>query len=97
MMALITSDELAKDVAGAEALINKHKEHRAEIDTRLKDFTRFTQTGQALIMEGHFLSDKVRLKSAKQYMISTIFLVRQGEAEKCKTIYDFYNISCQTR
>ena len=59
MMAIITSDDLAKDVTGAETMISRHKEHRAEIDTRLKDFTKFTQTGQALIAEGHFLSDEV--------------------------------------
>ncbi len=59
MMAIITSDDLAKDVASAEAQINLHKEHRKEIDTRAKDFTRFTQTGQGLIAQGHFLSDEV--------------------------------------
>ena len=61
MMAIITSDDLAKDVAGTETMISRHKEHRAEIDTRLKDFTKFTQTGQALIADGHFLSDEVAL------------------------------------
>ena len=61
MMAIITSDDLAKDVAGTETMISRHKEHRAEIDTRLKDFTKFTQTGQALIADGHFLSDEVGL------------------------------------
>ena len=59
MTAIITSDELAKDVSAAEALINRHKEHKAEIDTRQKDFNKFTQTGKALIAEKHFLSDEV--------------------------------------
>ena len=60
MMAIITTDDLAKDVASAEAQINLHKEHRKEVDTRAKDFSRFTQTGKNLIAQKHFLSDEVR-------------------------------------
>ena len=60
MMAIITTDDLAKEVASAEAQINLHKEHRKEIDTRAKDFSRFTQTGKNLIAQKHFLSDEVR-------------------------------------
>ena len=59
MTAIITTDDLAKDVASAEAQINLHKEHRKEIDTRAKDFSRFTQTGKNLISKKHFLSDEV--------------------------------------
>lgn len=59
MQARITADELAKDVPGAEALINRHKENKAEIDARLKDFSRFTQKGNALIAEKNFLSSQV--------------------------------------
>ena len=62
-MAIITSDELPRDVTGAEALISLHKEHRAEIDTRQKDFSRFKQTGQSLIEDGHFLSEEVSTPS----------------------------------
>lgn len=59
MMARITSDELAHDVVGAEAMLSRHRENRAEIDTRVKDFNRFTQRGQSLISGGHFLSGEV--------------------------------------
>lgn len=62
MTARITSDDLAKDVSGAEALISRHKENKAEIDARQKDFTKFTQTGHKLISEGHFLSDEIQEK-----------------------------------
>ena len=61
MTARITSDELAKDVSGAESLISRHKENKAEIDARQKDFTRFTQTGHKLISDGHFLSEEVQM------------------------------------
>jgi len=59
MLARLTSDELAKDVAGAEALISRHKENKAEIDTRVKEITRFTQKGNTLIAEKNFLSSEV--------------------------------------
>ena len=61
MMARITADDLPQDVAAAEALINRHKEHKAEIDSREKDFTKFTTTGQDLIKDGHFLATEVCL------------------------------------
>ncbi len=72
MMAIITSDDLAKDVASAEAQINLHKEHRKEIDTRAKDFSRFTQTGKNLIEKGHFLSDEVTLGVQAMMMFQSV-------------------------
>jgi spectrin beta len=62
MTARITSDDLARDVTGAEALISRHKENKAEIDARQKDFTKFSQTGHKLISDGHFLSDEIQEK-----------------------------------
>ena len=34
MRSVISSDELAKDVNGAEALLERHAEHKSEIDAR---------------------------------------------------------------
>lgn len=59
MLARLTADELAKDVAGAEALISRHKENKAEIDTRVKEIMRFTNKGNTLIAEKNFLSSEV--------------------------------------
>ena len=59
MQARITADDLAKDVSGAEALISRHKENKTEIDARVKDITRFTQKGKALIAERNFLASEV--------------------------------------
>ncbi len=59
MMARITADDLARDVAGAETMVNRHKENKTEIDSRNKDFVKFTQTGTSLINQGHFLSKEV--------------------------------------
>ncbi|XP_070576983.1 spectrin beta chain, non-erythrocytic 5-like isoform X4 [Ptychodera flava] len=76
MMAMITSDELAKDVAGAEALIARHMEHKAEIEARTGSINEFTQNGQQLIDNGHFLADEIkdkvqRLNAAFQSLLET--------------------------
>lgn len=59
-VARITSDDLARDVAGAEALLTRHRETRTEIDARADSFARFVATGEAIVASGHFMSDEVR-------------------------------------
>ncbi|XP_071037774.1 spectrin beta chain [Parasteatoda tepidariorum] len=85
MMALITSHELAKDVAGTESLVARHKEYKAEIDTRLDNFNKFFETGESIIDSGHFMADEIkdkihRLKSSLSQLQSTW--------EKRQVIYD---------
>ncbi|CAF4818812.1 unnamed protein product, partial [Rotaria magnacalcarata] len=38
MKAQLSSDELAKDVSGAEALVERHSEFKGEIDARKDSF-----------------------------------------------------------
>ncbi|KXJ76213.1 hypothetical protein RP20_CCG010134 [Aedes albopictus] len=64
MLARITAPELAKDVAGAEALIGKIKEHKTEVDSRSEAFESFYKTGNKLIKDGHFLANEVQEKIA---------------------------------
>jgi len=67
----------AQDVPGAEALIVRHKEYRAEIDIRTDAFTQFSQTGHKLIAEGHFLAHEIEekisiLNQCKQLLNDTL-------------------------
>ncbi|XP_054271663.1 spectrin alpha chain, non-erythrocytic 1 isoform X2 [Macrosteles quadrilineatus] len=62
MIAKVTAPDLAQDVAGAEALISRHQESRAEIDSRSDAFTAFYATGRQLINQDHFLSNEIREK-----------------------------------
>uniref|UniRef100_A0A182PG07 Spectrin beta chain n=1 Tax=Anopheles epiroticus TaxID=199890 RepID=A0A182PG07_9DIPT len=64
MLAKITAPDLAKDVAGAEALIGKIKEHRTEVDARKEAFEVFNRTGRKLIHDKHFLANEVQDKIA---------------------------------
>ncbi|MGH0170969.1 UNVERIFIED_CONTAM: hypothetical protein FKN15_070126 [Acipenser sinensis] len=59
---LVSSDELAKDVTGAEALLERHQEHRTEIDARAGTFQAFEQFGQQLLERGHFASPDIKEK-----------------------------------
>ncbi|XP_057290447.1 spectrin alpha chain, non-erythrocytic 1-like isoform X2 [Hydractinia symbiolongicarpus] len=60
--ALLTSDELATDVAGAEALLDRHQEHRLEIDSRDAIFNNFNEFGQQLIQEEHCNAPEIQEK-----------------------------------
>ncbi|XP_049277717.1 spectrin beta chain, non-erythrocytic 1 isoform X2 [Anopheles funestus] len=64
MLAKITAPDLAKDVAGAEALIVKIKEHRTEVEARKEAFEVFNRTGRKLIHDKHFLANEVQEKIA---------------------------------
>lgn len=60
MKALVSADELAKDVAGAEVLIQRHKERKGEIDAQEGSFKTSSQFGQSLISSGHYESEQVK-------------------------------------
>lgn len=59
MQARITADELARDVAGAELLVSRHKENKVEIDKKVKEKGKFEMRGRALISEKNFLAAQV--------------------------------------
>lgn len=62
MKALVSADELAKDVAGAEAMIQRHRERKGEIDSQEDSFKASSQFGQSLISSGHYESEQVKNK-----------------------------------
>ena len=85
MMALITSHELATDVAGAEALLSRHKEYKSEIDTRLENFNKFYETGENIIATGHFMADEIKDKINR---LKAAFLQLQTTWERRNVIYE---------
>lgn len=60
MKALVSADELAKDVAGAEALMQRNKERKGEIVAQEDSFKASSQFGQSLISSGHYESEQVK-------------------------------------
>lgn len=49
---IINADDLAKDVAGAEILLERHQEHKGEIDAREDSFITTELEGKSLIEQG---------------------------------------------
>ncbi|KAL3315949.1 Spectrin alpha chain, non-erythrocytic 1 [Cichlidogyrus casuarinus] len=76
MNALISSNELAKDVTGAEALQERHREHRAEIDSRAATFQQFDAFGKELLNNKHYASPEVQ----KQFLAINEAREQLGEA-----------------
>ncbi|KAH8239266.1 hypothetical protein KR032_002631 [Drosophila birchii] len=64
MKAIISADELAKDVAGAEALLERHQEHKGEIDAREDSFKLTTESGQKLLEREHYAAAEIQEKLA---------------------------------
>ena len=62
MIAIINAEEVPKDLPGAEALVTRSKEHKAEIDTRKDAVDKFLHMGQMMIQNGHFLSEEIQEK-----------------------------------
>lgn len=63
--ALISTDDLAKDVAGAEAHVERHNEYKAEIDSREEAFATCLEEGHSLTDLGHPSSGDVVVKLSK--------------------------------
>ncbi|KAK2727728.1 hypothetical protein QYM36_008275, partial [Artemia franciscana] len=94
MRAVISADELAKDVAGAEALLERHNEHKGEIDAREDSFVSAAAGGQQLLEINHFASDQVKEKlnqlSEEKAALSASWEERRILYEMCMDLQLFY-------
>ena len=80
MKTVISADELAKDVAGAEALLERHQEHKGEIDAREDSFRATAESGQQLLENNHYASDEVKEKV--NHVFRSIFMYLKSNVEK---------------
>ncbi|XP_017774793.1 PREDICTED: spectrin alpha chain isoform X2 [Nicrophorus vespilloides] len=92
--AVISADELAKDVSGAEALLERHQEHRGEIDAREDSFAATIKAGQQLLERGHYATDEVKeklstLESDKKSLLA-LWEERRILYEQCMDLQLFY-------
>ncbi|PVD25646.1 hypothetical protein C0Q70_13305 [Pomacea canaliculata] len=62
MQAIITADELARDLPTAESMMVRYKEHTAEVESRQDAFEKFRNTGNDFIAKHHFLSKEIEEK-----------------------------------
>jgi len=91
---VISSDELAKDVAGAEALLERHQEHKGEIDAREDSFKLVAETGKQLVEKRHFAGSEIAeklnyLEDEKTFLLS-LWEDRRILYEQCMDLQLFY-------
>ncbi|VDQ13575.1 unnamed protein product [Trichobilharzia regenti] len=100
MKTLISADDLAKDVAGAEAQVERHREYTAEINSRADCFDTCMQEGQALISVGHPCSGEIAAKlSALERERTSLMQLREErreQLEQCMGLQYFYRYSEQS-
>uniref|UniRef100_A0A8C4X8M7 Spectrin alpha chain, non-erythrocytic 1 n=1 Tax=Erpetoichthys calabaricus TaxID=27687 RepID=A0A8C4X8M7_ERPCA len=94
MKALINADELANDVAGAEALLDRHQEHKGEIDAHEDSFKSTDEAGHALLSTSHYASEEVREKlnilTEEKESLLELWELRRQQYEQCMDLQLFY-------
>merc|ERR1719187_2685316 len=94
MKTLVSSDELANDVTGAEALLERHQEHRTEIDARSGTFQAFELFGQQLLQADHFASPEVQEKlegiNEAREDLEKAWIARRMQLDQCLELQLFY-------
>ena len=94
MKGLIESDELAVDVTGAEALLERHQEHRTEIDARAGTFQAFDLFGQQLLQANHYASievqDKLESMGEAREDLEKAWIERRLQLDQCLQLQLFY-------
>ena len=94
MKSLICTDELATDVTGAEALLERHQEHRTEIDARSGTFQAFELFGQQLLQADHFASAEVQEKlegmNEAREDLEKAWIARRMQLDQCLELQLYY-------
>ncbi|CAJ0583549.1 unnamed protein product, partial [Mesorhabditis spiculigera] len=94
MKAIISADELAKDVAGAEALLEVHSEHQGEIKAREDSFNQAAEAGQKLLDDGVPESADIREKleslAKEKAALLALWEERRILYEQCMDLQLFY-------
>lgn len=91
---VIASSELAKDVSGAEILLERHQEHKTAIDAREDNFRLAEETGRALQESGHEKAAEVteKLNQLNDEKMSLVMLWEERRIlyEQCMDLQLFY-------
>jgi spectrin alpha len=93
MKTQLSADDLAGDVAGAEALLERHQEHRGEIDAREDLFKSTTQFGQSLVQAGHYANEEIKEKliqlAEDKASLSALWEERRKQFDQCMDLQLF--------
>jgi spectrin alpha len=93
MTRIIQADELAKDVPGAETLLERHQEHKGELDARLDTFQSTEQAGQQLIEKNivpEVVQDKLQSLHEQKQTLIDLWKEKKQLYEQCMDLQLFY-------
>uniref|UniRef100_A0A0K0ELE0 SH3 domain-containing protein n=1 Tax=Strongyloides stercoralis TaxID=6248 RepID=A0A0K0ELE0_STRER len=94
MNQLVSSKELANDVTGAEALLERHQEYKTEIDSRAATVNAFDQFGNQLINSNHYASEDVKKHMADvakaRQTLKDAWVARRKVLDQCLELQLFY-------
>lgn len=94
VMSLVSSDELAVDVTGAEALLERHQEHRTEMDARAGTFQAFDMFGKQLLESQHYASveigEKLESMAEARQELEKQWIARRMQLDQCLELQLFY-------
>uniref|UniRef100_A0A2K5UN69 Spectrin alpha chain, erythrocytic 1 n=1 Tax=Macaca fascicularis TaxID=9541 RepID=A0A2K5UN69_MACFA len=97
--AAINADELPTDVAGGEVLLDRHQQHKHEIDSYDDRFQSAKETGEDLLDANHEASDEVREKmeilASNWDALLELWDQRHRQYEQCLDFHLFYRDSEQ--
>lgn len=82
MSTVMTVDELAKDVSGAEALIERHSEHKGELESRDDSLTKTIISGNELLVQTDESSTLAEHKILIQEKLSQLQTERERLRQK---------------
>ncbi|KAM5130020.1 spectrin beta chain, non-erythrocytic 5 [Mantella aurantiaca] len=85
MHALVISEELANDVAGAELLIKRHEEYKREIDKHLVKYEELQKAGKIFLQKHHFMAVEI---GEKVQELSELMDLVSDSWKRRKEIYD---------
>lgn len=87
IMSLVSSDELATDVTGAEALLERHQEHRTEMDARTGTFQAFEMFGKQLLDSRHYagveIGEKLESMADARQELEKQWIARRMQLDQC--------------
>lgn len=92
--AIISADDLAKDVTGAEAHVERHNEHKGEIDSREDAYKACMEEGQHLVDLGHPTSadvvQKMNTLQRERDFLLDLWESRRIQFEQCMDLMLFF-------
>eukprot|EP00794_Sanderia_malayensis_P015984 gene15984-17594_t len=87
MQVLIRSDELANDVAGAKALLERNQEHKGHIDASEDGYQNTVKLGKGLVEDDHYAKEDIQEKldqlEADRAELLKLQEKRKSEFEQC--------------